>query len=56
MNEIETQANIIQIAIGELEKNLPCKILKNVLIQSSITDIRTAVRTLKQLASQFRAS
>jgi hypothetical protein len=52
MNEIETQANIIQIAIDELECNLPYKILKSVPVQSSIEDIRMAVRTLKQFVTQ----
>jgi hypothetical protein len=56
MNDIETQANIIQEAIKELEGRLPYKTLSDSLVQASIWEIRTAVGTLRKIAAQSSSS
>jgi hypothetical protein len=53
---IETQTNIIQTAIKELHENLHYKELQRSQIGGSISDIETAVRTLKGLMAQSSSS
>jgi hypothetical protein len=53
MPELLTQVNIIQTAVGELEKNLTPR--ERVLVKGAIDDITTAVGTMKQLICQSTA-
>jgi hypothetical protein len=56
MNNIEVQANIIQTAINELESNLHYKELQRGVISAPIGDIKTAVRTLKEILAHSSSS